>query len=293
MDVALTTFPNKMSDREIKKLIVLCHNNEEGCGWRDELAKLEDHLTICEMQDVKCVLKCGVVLKQLRLDDHLKNECPCRQTICEHCHVSGMHHVITGLHRDQCPKLPLSCPNDCGLTDIMRSEMDDHLKKCPLQKTVCMYHNIGCKAMVTSEDQDTHDEACMNEHLQLMATELALDKEELADTKLRVNKANQFMQQVRNELMEVKVETNKAEQSIEKVTDELSSIEEEIDIVKLKFSKAEQNNASIRTEFEARLLRFQKEFYQWKEVSCPVFCGMFPSFDWQNKLKLSSKLLEQ
>ena len=30
----LTAFPNKMSDREIKKLIVLCVNNGQGCGWK-------------------------------------------------------------------------------------------------------------------------------------------------------------------------------------------------------------------------------------------------------------------
>ena len=198
-----------------------------------------------------------------------------------------------GQHRDQCPKLPLSCPNDCGLTDIIRSEMNEHLKKCPMQKTPCTYHNIGCKAMLASQDQDEHEEACMKEHFQLMAAELVLAKEKLADTKLKVNRTNQFTQQIRNELMEVKVKTNKAEQSTEKVTGELSSIKEELDIAKLKISKAEQNNENMQTEFEAGLLRMQKEFYQWKEMSCSVFCGMFPSLDWQNKLTLSSKLLEQ
>ena len=152
-NVALTTFPNKMSYRQIKRLIVMCVNNKERCGWKGELTKLEDHVATCEMQDVECPLKCGTVKRQ-NLDDHLKNDCPCRQTICKHCYITGEHHVIMGQHRDQCPKLPLSCPNDCGLTDIMRSEMDEHLNKCPLQKTICKYHNIGCKAMLTGEDQD-------------------------------------------------------------------------------------------------------------------------------------------
>ena len=162
-DVILTTFPNKMSDREIKKLIVLCLNNEQGCGWKNELAKLGDHMIICEMRDVQCSLQCGATLRQSKLEKHLKNECPCRQTHCKYCYKTGEYHVIMGQHRDQCPKLPLNCPNDCGLTDIIRSEMEEHLKKCPLQKTICKYHNIGCKAMLTSEDQDEHDEACMKE----------------------------------------------------------------------------------------------------------------------------------
>ena len=114
--------------------------------------------------------------------------------------------MIMGQHRDQCRKLPLSCPNDCGLTDIIRSEMEEHLKKCPLQKTICKYHNIGCKAMLTSEDQDEHDEACMKEHFQLMSKELVVAKEELMDAKLRMNRTKQITEQVRNELALTKEE---------------------------------------------------------------------------------------
>ena len=289
----VTAFPNKLSDREIKKLTVLCLNNEEGCDWKDELAKLEDHVANCEMQDVQCSLKCGATLKQPKSGNHLKNECPCRQTSCEYCWVSGEHHVIMEQHRDQCPKLPLSCPNDCGLTDIIRSEMDGHLKTCPLQKTICKYHNVGCKAMLTGEDQDEHDEACMKEHFQLMSNELVVAKGELANAKLRLNRANQFTEQVRNELMDIALKASNAEQSLEKMTDELSHTKEEFFITKTKISKAEQSTENMQKEFEARMLKIQEEFYQWKEVSCSAFCGILPSLDWQAKLIVSSMLLEQ
>ena len=293
MDVNFTAFPNKMSDREIKKLIVLCTNNERGCNWRDELIKLEDHVTSCEMQDVKCPLKCEATLKRAKLDNHLNNECPCRQTNCEHCYITGEYHVIMGQHRDQCPKLPLNCPNDCGLTDIIRSEMEEHLKKCPLQKTICKYHNIGCKVMLTSEDQDEHDEACMKEHFQLMSKELVVAKEELIDANLRLNRANQFTEQTRNELIEAKQKASKTEQSIEKVMDELSHAKEELLIAKSKVNKVEQNTGSMQKEFEVRLLKIQEEYHQWKKTSCSVFSGITPSLDWQTKLIVSSMLLEQ
>ena len=48
-----TTFPNKLSDREIKKLLIWCKNNEKGCGWRDELVNLEDHLSTCEFEEIE------------------------------------------------------------------------------------------------------------------------------------------------------------------------------------------------------------------------------------------------
>ena len=289
----VTAFPNKLSDREIKKLIVRCLNNEEGCDWKDELAKLEGHVANCGMQGVECSLKCGTTLKRAMLDGHLKNECPCRQTSCEYCNMTGEYHVIVGEHGDQCSKLPLNCPNDCGLTDIIRSEMEEHLKKCPLQKTICKYHNIGCKAMLTSEDQDEHDEACMKEHFQLMSKELVVAKEELANANLRLNRANQFTEQIRNELMDVTLQASNAEQSLEKLTDELSLTKEELVITKVNISKAEQNTENMQKEFEARMLKIQEEFYQWKEVSCSAFCGILPSLDWQAKLVASSVLLEQ
>ena len=299
-DVALTAFPNKMSDREIKKLIVFCLKVEEGCSWTDELGKLEDHVAICEMHDVECPLKCETTLKRANLDNHCKDECPCRQTSCEHCYTTGEHHVIMGQHRDQCPKLPLNCPNDCGLTDIIRSEMEEHLKKCPLQKTICKYHNIGCKAMLTSEDQDEHDEACMKEHFQLMSKELVVAKKEIMDAKLRMNRAEQTTEQVRNELaltkeelMEAKLKAGNAEQNLEKMTDELSGTKDELFITKAKINKAEQNTENMQKEFETRMLKVQEEFYQWKDTSCSVFLGMLPSLDWQAKLMVSSMLLEQ
>ena len=293
-DVALTTFPNKMSDRKIKKLIVLCLYNKEGCGWKDELAKLEDHVATCGMRNIECPLECGVIVKQQNLDDHIKNSCTCRQTLCEHCYMTGEHHVIMGQHRDQCPKLPLSCPNDCGLTDIIRSEMDEHLKKCPLQKAICKYHNIGCNTMLTGEDQDEHGEACMKEHFQLMSNELVVAKGELANAKLRLNRANQFTEQVRKELMDVTLKASNAEQSLEKITDELSHTREELVITKAKVSKAEQNTDNIQKEFEARMLKIQGEFYQWKEVSSSAIYGVLRSLsEWKTRLMVSSMLLEQ
>ena len=299
-DVVLTTYPNKMSDREIKQLVVLCPNDEEGCEWRDELGKLEDHVTTCEMQDVECPQKCGATMKRPKLDSHQKNECPCRQTKCTYCHVFGTYHLIMGEHRSVCLKVPLSCPNECGLTDVIRSEMNEHLKKCPLQKNICKYHHIGCKAMLRSEDEDEHDEACIKEHFQLMSKELVVAKEEIASAKLRVNRAEQVTQQVREklavtkeELLDAKLKASKAEENTKKMTGELSLTKDELVIVKQKMSKIEHNAEQMQKEFETRMLKIQEEFFHWKEVSCSAFCGILPSLDWQTKLAVSSMLLEQ
>ena len=296
--IALTVFPNKMSDREIKKLVVLCLNEEAGCGWRNELEKVEDHLTTCEMHYVECSQKCGATMKRQKLDDHLENECPHRPATCEYCYMTGEYHVIMGKHMDQCPKVPLCCPNECGVTDITRSEMDEHLKRCPLQKTICKYSDIGCKAMLTGQDEDEHDTTCMKEHFLLMSKELVHTKEELTNANLRVTRAEQMTERVRDqlaltkeELKDAKLKATKAEQNTAKAMDELSLTKEELITAKVKINKAEQNVEQMRQEFDSRWRKIQEEFYQWKEVSCTTFCGILPSLDWRTKLVVSDMVL--
>ena len=299
-DAVLTTYPNKMSDREIKKLIVLCLNDEQGCDWKGELGTLEDHVSTCEMQVVECSQDCGATMKRLKLDNHLKTECPSRQTDCIYCHVTGKYHVITGEHRNVCLKLPLSCPNECGITNVIRSELIEHLKTCPLQKITCKYHNIGCKVMLRSGDEDEHDEACMKKHLQLMSEQLVAAKEEIANANLRVNRAEQIAEQVgeklavtKEELLDAKLKASRAEENAKKVTDELSLTKDDLVIAKQKINKTELTTEQLQKDFETRMLKLQEEFYQWKEVSCSAFCGLLPSLDWPTKLTVSSMLLEQ
>ena len=79
--------------------------------------------------------------------------------------------------------------------------------------------------MLTSEDQDEHDKACKGiiPADDYIAKELVAAKEELANTNLRLNRANQFTEQIRNELVvdDVMLKANNAEQSLEKMTDDL------------------------------------------------------------------------
>lgn len=57
--------------------------------------------------------------------------------------------------------------------------------------------------------QDKHDEAYMKEHFQLMINELLLSKE---DVKLKVNRAEQITEQIRDELTLTKEELAEGQQ---------------------------------------------------------------------------------
>ena len=196
-DNPLTTFPNKMSDREIKKLPVLCTNS--GCDWQGELAKMDVHLMLsCKFQEVQCSNGCGMIVPQQKLTHHLENDCTHRKVNCEHCSATGKLEWIVGEHKDQCPKLPIACPNECGLTNIARNELKKHLEECPLRKVRCAFHDIGCEAMINSSGQEEHDETCMKDHFQLMRSDLVKTKEQLTAAKVNATTIKEEVQKSRN-----------------------------------------------------------------------------------------------
>ena len=49
----------------------------------------------------------------------------------------GKNQFIKGQHVDQCSKLPLLCPNSCGVDFILREDMEAHKATCPLEEIQC------------------------------------------------------------------------------------------------------------------------------------------------------------
>ena len=289
-DSFFTTFPNKLSGREIKQLLILCANNEKGCVWRDELVNLEDHLNICEFEDVKCLQKCGMLIERVKMDDHLCNECPCRKVECEYCHVTGEHHMIVGQHREQCPKVPVSCPNECGLKCIGEDELKNHLCKCPLQKVHCKYHNIGCEARILNGSQDEHDDACMKEHFHLMRNELAQTKEELQDLKLRVGDKEYYKAWGANHgrLQPYKNEVDEGSQVVIKK----EHVEYKKEVVGVQENHMDGQALSEVDVVTSELRRTQREFSQWKKQSDFLMHQILGTMEWHTQLDLLSRLMD-
>ena len=131
---------NKQADREIKSLRVVCTNQNSGCKWQGELNDINSHLGNndgCQFQTVECSNECGKTLQQRYLTNHLETECPCRQVGCYYCHNVGEYQFIMGEHGEQCPKLPLPCPNGCEVGSVPREDMENHKEVCQLQDVVC------------------------------------------------------------------------------------------------------------------------------------------------------------
>ncbi|XP_065901407.1 TNF receptor-associated factor 4-like [Dysidea avara] len=151
------TLCNKLSDREIRSLHVMCTNKERGCEWQGELNDISNHLgntDSCQFEDAKCS-GCGKVLQRRHLTSHVATECPHRKVDCQYCHITGEHRFIKGEHKEQCPKLPLPCPNKCEVGSVPREDMQAHKIECPLEEIKC---SIECGKVLIRQDLARHVE---------------------------------------------------------------------------------------------------------------------------------------
>ena len=132
---------NKQSDREIKSLCIFCSNKKDGCEWQGELNDINNHLGNsdgCQFEEVKCSNECGKMIERRYLTSHVDTECPRRKVNCQYCHDTGEHQFIEGQHKEECPKLPLPCPNKCEVGSVPRKNMKAHRRVCKLEIVKCL-----------------------------------------------------------------------------------------------------------------------------------------------------------
>ena len=140
-DEIFTTFPNKQAAREIKSFHIYCTNKEKGCKWHGELNDIKNHLGNgdgCQFEEVKCSNQCGKMIQRRYLTSHVETECPRRKVNCQYCHDTGEHQFIDGQHKEECPKLPLPCPNKCKVGNVPRKDMEAHRRVCQLEIMKCL-----------------------------------------------------------------------------------------------------------------------------------------------------------
>jgi len=174
----LQYYDDKRTERMVKGLTVTCSNHKAGCDWTGELRNLSDHLnssstSSCQFQVVPCPNRCGEssILRSL-LQDHIKEKCSHRKVQCVYCQLTGHYKVIVGSHYDECPRVPVQCPNNCSASGLVRFELIKHIKKCPLQVVPCEYSHAGCDKRMARKDVEIHQVTGMMEHLTLVNRKL-------------------------------------------------------------------------------------------------------------------------
>ena len=175
-------FRNKQIERTVNELKVYCTNKSKGCNWQYKVGEITIHLARnCQFEDIECTNKCGQMVQRQHLSRHVINDCPSRTVKCKYCRVEGQHSFILGDHKETCPKYPVTCPNNCKISDLLQEGLAAHREKCPLEMVECDYFAEGCTVKILRQNLAKHNKDNMEKHFTLIRCELGKAKKKERD----------------------------------------------------------------------------------------------------------------
>ena len=193
------TYPNLSIDREIQQLMVYCPDKDStGCNWTGKLNDVDKHYSEGKECETECD-KCKATVKHKLLNSHITSKCPC---YCPYCDITAEREVISSEHKEKCCKFPITCPNDCGLHDIPRGDMDEHKKVCPLELIHCEFDDVGCETKVFRKDAEFHMKENMIMHLQLTRLKLNVVNKKLEESNAKYANSTEEVTKSLSELQE-------------------------------------------------------------------------------------------
>ncbi|XP_078383028.1 TNF receptor-associated factor 2-like isoform X2 [Oculina patagonica] len=164
-------FPDGCVRNEIRGLLVHCLYNERGCDWEDNITGLEEHLVVCDYEEIPCN-KCETKVLKSNLAEHLQTECIQRQVECDYC-SEKIAFADCEDHKRECQYFPIACTL-CNKKDILRGKLQEHhdpeTGDCEGSKAICPFRTLGCKSkedMKRSEKRH-HEQTLVSFHLNLL-----------------------------------------------------------------------------------------------------------------------------
>ena len=200
-----TVMLDKKQKRRVLDLKVKCTECSRGCSWTGPLGDLDNHGSKdCEFKDISCPNDCGMEVQRRRLADHLAKRCPKRSFECEYCGHKDTYELILEEHMSECPKYPVSCPNNCTPNTFVRATLKKHIEQdCPLQQVDCEYKSFGCTTVVLRKDLARHMEDKIQQHMLLMTKELKDTKEKFSKAEKTIAKLTEKVTFLENSTLSV------------------------------------------------------------------------------------------
>ena len=226
-------------ERTLKGLEVWCSHRNQGCEWRGDLGKLDEHLNQdpppenqlngCKFVAVECTYKCGQWFQRCDIATHQNEQCMKRPYSCDYCQdYASTFEDVTEIHYPQCGKYPVACPNGCDVYKMERQDLEGHLHyQCLLTLVHCPFNYAGCKTQLPRKDMAEHM-AQIAMHLMFLSTftqwlflktnKLAKENQQLKKWVLqREDEAQNSMQAVQASFQKLKKENQELQQSIQKL----------------------------------------------------------------------------
>nr|XP_006812206.1 PREDICTED: TNF receptor-associated factor 3-like [Saccoglossus kowalevskii] len=240
--------------RDIMLLPVFCEFRNKGCNTKVKLNSLQNHLQECDFTVIDCIHKkmgCTFQVERRFLVEHLASQCLYSTVKCKHCEEQFSKDELDE-HIRRCPQAPESCPNGCGVKDIPRIKLEEHILECPLQQRECSFRGYGCTYKGHVTDIQHHLNTASSEHMQMILksheklglkhAELDRKYSELYNQKSIVD--NKFKQQL-EELQEIRQKNMKLEERIKDLHKTLATQNDKI--IKLEHDLKEK---ALKTDVE-------------------------------------------
>lgn len=193
---------DKGRQRQVLQAKVHCPNTNNGCKWQGELRNLIQHLVgrpdgdsphaappSCLYEPLPCPNEgCTQSILRLNLETHINEQCLYRRLKCEYCNdVEMTYKMLSDTHWPECPDFPVACPNNCGVEEMRRSQVQSHCDRdCKMQTVRCPFWEVGCNIRRHRKNLPAHVKTSEQHHSQLLVNktvEIQSKQEELV-TKL-------------------------------------------------------------------------------------------------------------
>ncbi|KAK1160712.1 TNF receptor-associated factor 3-like isoform X1 [Acipenser oxyrinchus oxyrinchus] len=237
--------------REIMGLKVFCRNEKNGCQEQMTLQLLLEHLQDCPYYEITCPrAECKDTFLRKDVSDHLETKCKYRDTICTYCKRTVLLADQKKHEESVCPAFPVTCPNKCSNSSVLRSQLTNHRHECPNAQANCMFSRYGCTFKGLNQDMKEHELRFMSEHLKLMVARNSSLETKMEDVKTELQERYKVLPSLNTRIIEL-------ENRYEEVREKSKEMEQKIsNVQKLLGSHSEK---VMEMEMELRLLRQAKD----------------------------------
>jgi hypothetical protein len=172
---------DKNHQRALGSLQINCLMNDEGCKWKGELSKIDNHLKVCDRMKLSCPYDCGLSIQRQSMENH-KQKCDMRLEKCQYCKVfTSNWKEVTTTHYEVCPKVNVTCQFPLCNKVMHREDMEDHITQCTMATVECDFSNVGCKWRGPRDTLSSHLDTDWRKHMSLVTccnTQMILKQQE-------------------------------------------------------------------------------------------------------------------
>lgn len=139
--------------KEIHSIPVFCNNRQAGCNWEGNFKEHFTHQEECEFAE--------------------------GDLLCEFCKIL-LDKQKEKEHYDLCQKFLIPCPMSCGVKELPREKVQEHLDNvCTKNEIQCPFVDCGCDFRSKRGEMPKHLREAPGIHLNLMAKQLNLQKNQI------------------------------------------------------------------------------------------------------------------